>query len=267
MGYPAREGLAPLNLNLIQIVVDEPLARPYYLNLIQELGECVVVGNRRGAASRAALLEAGRVAFSERRYDEVSIVDVAQSIGVAAGSISYHFGGKRAFYLAVLEQAAEEFWSDLHQMRGPALDRLTRGVDKFLDRAERDGSAFEALIADVADAEVRVIRDRHRDRLASALAVEVTGTETSAVLRAAIYGCLSFIEGLVLHWIRSQEISREQVRDLIVANFFGMVLGAVRCDPDIELSQRVVELAVSDSHLLSLLASQQPLAYFGDNGE
>ncbi|SKV82175.1 Probable transcriptional regulatory protein TetR [Mycobacteroides abscessus subsp. abscessus] len=59
---------------------------------------------------------------------------------MAAGSISYHFGGKRGFYLAVVEQAAEEFWSDLIQMRGPALERLSDGIGKFLDRAQQEKS-------------------------------------------------------------------------------------------------------------------------------
>ncbi|NGX07928.1 TetR family transcriptional regulator [Mycobacteroides franklinii] len=221
-----------------------------------------MVGNRRGVASRAALLEAGRAAFSAQRYDEVSIVDVARSLGVAAGSISYHFGGKRGFYLAVVEQAADEFWSDLVAMRGPALERLSDGVGKFLDRAQQEPGAFEALLTDVADAEVRRIREQHRQRLAHALAVEITGTDSTPVLRAAISGCLSFIEGIVLHWMHTHEISRDAVRDLIMANFFGTVLSAVKSDPDIELSQRVVDVVVSDPQLLSLLtdlATTNPL--------
>ncbi|MGH3726346.1 MAG: TetR/AcrR family transcriptional regulator [Mycobacterium sp.] len=217
-----------------------------------------MVGNRRGVASRAALLEAGRAAFSEHRYDEVSIVDLARSLGVAAGSISYHFGGKRGFYLAVVEQAADEFWGELVGMRGPALERLSEGVSKFLDRAQREPGAFEALLADVSDAEVRRIREQHRQRLAHALAVEITGTEATPVLRAAISGCLSFIEGIVLHWMHTNEISRDAVRDLIIANFFGTVLSAVRSDPDIELSQRVIDAVLPDSELLSVLAGLSP---------
>ncbi|MEU9808735.1 TetR/AcrR family transcriptional regulator [Mycobacterium sp. NPDC050853] len=217
-----------------------------------------MVGNRRGVASRAALLEAGRVAFSEQRYGEVSIVDLARSLGVAAGSISYHFGGKRGFYLAVVEQAADEFWGELVQMRGPALERLSDGVGKFLDRAQQEPGAFEALLADVADAEVRRIREQHRQRLSHALAVEITGTESTPVLRAAISGCLSFIEGIVLHWMHTQEVSRDTVRDLIMANFFGTVLSAVQSDPDIELSQRVVDAVLPDSQLLSMLTALAP---------
>ncbi|UGT56284.1 TetR/AcrR family transcriptional regulator [Nocardia asteroides] len=214
-----------------------------------------MVGNRRGEASRAALLTAGKAAFSNDRYEEVSIVDLARSLGVAAGSISYHFGGKRGFYLAVLEQAAEEFWGDLLAMRGPALDRLARGIDRLLDEAEHQPRAFEALFADVADAEVRAIRDRHRVQLADALVVEVTGSDASPVLRAAIDGFVSYIEGLALYWARTREISRAQVKELVVGTMFGTILAALRTDPNIELTQRAIDAALSDPQAVAFLGS------------
>ncbi|WP_067857461.1 TetR/AcrR family transcriptional regulator [Nocardia shimofusensis] len=214
-----------------------------------------MVGNRRGEASRAALLAAGKAAFSSDRYEEVSIVDLARSLGVAAGSISYHFGGKRGFYLAVLEQAAEEFWGYLLAMRGPALDRLNRGIDRLLDEAEYQPRAFEALFADVADAEVRQIRDRHRDRVTDALVVEVSQSASSPVLRAAISGFVSFIEGLVLHWMRTRAIGRDQVKELVVGTMFGTILAALRTDPSIELTQRAIDAALADPRALAFLGS------------
>lgn len=206
-----------------------------------------MVSNRRGVASRAALLAAGRTAFGSDRYEEVSIVDLTRSLGAAAGSISYHFGGKRGFYLAVLEDAAEEFWGDIRAMRGPALDRLTRGIDQLLDLAESRPMAFGALFAAAPDAEVRAIHDRHWSRVIDALVVEVTGSDSSPVLRAAINGFVSFIEGLVLYWMRTHDISREQVKDLVVGNMFGTILAALRTDPTIELTPRAVDAALADS--------------------
>ncbi|TLF81178.1 TetR/AcrR family transcriptional regulator [Nocardia cyriacigeorgica] len=215
----------------------------------------MMVGNRRGEASRAALLEAGKAAFSSDRYEEVSIVDLARSLGVAAGSISYHFGGKRGFYLAVLQQAADELWGALLAMRGPALDRLTRGIDLLLDEAEQQPRAFEALFADVADAEVREIRDRYRMQLTDALVIEVTGSDSSPVLRAAMAGFVAYIEGLVLHWTRTRDISRDQVKDLVVGNMFGTILAALRTDPNIELTQRAIDAALSDPQAVAFLGS------------
>ncbi|MBF6211168.1 hypothetical protein IU487_08915 [Nocardia puris] len=135
-----------------------------------------------------------------------------------------------------------------------ALDRLTWGVEKLLDRAHAQPGAFEALLADVADAEVRKIRDEHRRRLAHALAVEISGSAATPVLRAAIAGWMSFIEGAVLDWLHTGDLARDQVRDLILGNFFGTVLSAVSVDPGIELSKRVVDAVLSDARLGSFLA-------------
>jgi TetR/AcrR family transcriptional regulator len=54
-------------------------------------------------ATRRALLEAGTHLFSERGYDAVSVEDLARRAGVNKALISYHFGGKRRLYVAVLE--------------------------------------------------------------------------------------------------------------------------------------------------------------------
>jgi len=213
-------------------------------------------GNRRGGASRTALLAAGRAAFSAQRYEEVSVVEVARSIGAAAGSVSYHFGGKRGYYLAVLEQAADDFWSQLTQMRGPGVERLGRGMDMFLDMAEQEPEAFEALIANAADAEVRQIHDRHRRRLARALAIEITGSESTPVLQTALAGCLSLIEGTVLHWIHTEAISRRQLRELLMASVYSTVFSAISVDPQIELSQRALEALMAGSQGRDLFTSE-----------
>ena len=54
-------------------------------------------------ATQQALLQAGAALFSERGLDGVSIEDVADRAGVNKALISYHFGGKRALYVAILE--------------------------------------------------------------------------------------------------------------------------------------------------------------------
>lgn len=217
-----------------------------------------MVGNRRGEAARALLLDAGRAAFSQQRYEEVSIVDLAKSLNVAAGSISYHFGGKRGFYLAVLEDAANTFWGGLLSMRGPATERLERGIDAFLDLAEQHPGSFEALIADVSDTEVRQIHDAHRQRIADALATELTGTDPSPVLRAAISGCLSFVEGVILHWIHSTDLTRHQVRELILMNFYNTILTTAHVDPSIQFKQRITDAV--DMTADSLADAQAPAA-------
>lgn len=205
------------------------------------------MGNKRGSASREALLVAGREAFAANRFDEVSIVAVAKSVGAAAGSVGYHFGDKRGFYLAVLAQASDEFWGRLLELHGPAFERLVAGLDLFLDLAESQPRAFEALIADTADPEVRQIHHAHRDRVAHALALEITNTESTPVLQTALNGCLSFIEGSVVYWLNSQSIPRDVLRELLIAAVNNTVLSAISLDPSIELADRAVAAMMVDS--------------------
>ncbi|WP_446223621.1 TetR/AcrR family transcriptional regulator [Nocardia sp. IBHARD005] len=212
-----------------------------------------MAGNRRGEAARAALLDAGRDAFSHQRYEEVSIVDLARTLGVAAGSISYHFGGKRGFYLAVIEQAFDEFRADILATRGPALEWLNRFIDSLLDRAEQHPGGYELMVADVADIQVRQIRDRSFDQITEQLALELTGAEAGPVLRAAITGCIASIEGLVVHWLHTDALTRDQVRELIVTNYIGAVISAIRVDPTIRIREEIMD---------SILADPQALAEF-----
>jgi AcrR family transcriptional regulator len=54
------------------------------------------------AATRAALLSAGAALFAEDGFDGVTTAAVAARAGVNKALISYHFGGKRGLYRAIL---------------------------------------------------------------------------------------------------------------------------------------------------------------------
>jgi AcrR family transcriptional regulator len=57
---------------------------------------------RDAAGTREALLAAGAALFAERGYEGVPVRAIAQKAGVNTAMISYHFGGKRTLYLAIL---------------------------------------------------------------------------------------------------------------------------------------------------------------------
>jgi TetR/AcrR family transcriptional regulator len=59
-------------------------------------------------ATRQALTAAGAALFAEHGFDAVPIEDVAARAGVNKALISYHFGGKRGLYVAILASGFEE---------------------------------------------------------------------------------------------------------------------------------------------------------------
>lgn len=81
------------------------------------------------AATRERLLTAGAALFAERGFHGTKIRDIATRAGVNVAAGNYHFGSKKALYLAVLRAQFAEIWSVLAR-RGagmpPALGRLSR---------------------------------------------------------------------------------------------------------------------------------------------
>ena len=54
------------------------------------------------AATRQALVAAGTRLFAERGYDGVPLAAIAARAGVNKAMVSYHFGGKRKLYVAIV---------------------------------------------------------------------------------------------------------------------------------------------------------------------
>ncbi|HZP43890.1 MAG TPA: CerR family C-terminal domain-containing protein [Candidatus Binatia bacterium] len=88
--------------------------------------------------TRERLLGAAGALFAERGFHGTKIRDIAARAGVNVAAGNYHFGSKKALYLAVLRAQFAEIWSILAR-RGAgmpsALDRLSRAELVALLRA------------------------------------------------------------------------------------------------------------------------------------
>ncbi len=82
---------------------------------------------RDAAATREALLAAGAELFAERGYDGVPVWAIAAKAGVNKAMISYHFGGKRKLYRAIVDATFSEIVSRVESLADsprPAPDLL-----------------------------------------------------------------------------------------------------------------------------------------------
>ncbi|MFD5177666.1 TetR/AcrR family transcriptional regulator [Nocardia sp. NPDC058379] len=190
--------------------------------------------------SRAALLDTAIAVFGAKRFDEVSTTELARQAGVAIGLINYHFGGKRGVYLAAVEAVYTDFWDRLQALRGPAVSRLIQGLDLYFDHAERYQGSPLALSARATDPDLQAIHDQHFDRLIVALLQEVSGGPGTALVRTSVAGWLAFVEGAVADWLRTGDLSRVQLRELLVGNFFTTAQAVLSLDPGTPLSSRAI---------------------------
>jgi AcrR family transcriptional regulator len=102
---------------------------------------------RRPGATRHALLRAGAQLFPRKGFNGVSVEDLAGRAGVNKALISYHFGGKRGLYVAVLESAFAEMAGRLAAIEKEATD-AREGLHRFLETFEaltRERRDFPAL--------------------------------------------------------------------------------------------------------------------------
>ena len=92
---------------------------------------------RDSAATREALLAAATELFAERGYDGVPVWAIAAKAGVNKAMISYHFGGKRNLYRAIVDDTFTE---------------VVSRIEGLADSARPAPDLLRQMVADVADA-------------------------------------------------------------------------------------------------------------------
>lgn len=95
---------------------------------------------QRSAATRQALVAAGRRLWAERGYAEVGTPEIAAAAGVTRGAMYHQFADKADLFAAVLESVEVDVTTRLIEAvdavaarGGQPLDLLTAGADAWLD--------------------------------------------------------------------------------------------------------------------------------------
>jgi len=86
----------------------------------------------RGEATRQRLAESAARLFAERGFEGVSLDAIAEAAGVNKALVSYHFGGKRGLYTAVILDILREVEPELSRVRQsdrPAGERLGEFIE------------------------------------------------------------------------------------------------------------------------------------------
>ncbi len=224
------------------MIPTHPLSPPYAISVLKEsqasgmteTSPTAVAGQSVDGARgrRDYLLSVGLRLFASHAYDELSIDDIAAEAGVAKGLLYYYFSNKRAFYIAVIAQAAENLRT---QITGPAAthlsaqDRLARSLEAYLSYVQDCSEGYRALLTGGigSDPQARDIIDQTRDTIRSMVLEALPDGSGNVLLLTALTGWVSFVEGASLEWLRRGEVSREQLRDLFTANLTATVNSAL----------------------------------------
>ncbi len=184
---------------------------------------------------REQLLRVGVELLRTTTPDAISIDAVVRKAGISRGLLYHYFEDKDAFVIAVLEQASERLRLALRpdpSLRGP--DQIAAAIDAFIAFAEAHAAGFSAVLTGgVANRKVAAVvnRTRERDLAAFVAAIAAGAGERQKpadhdVLRVALYAHMHFMEGAVVRWLSHGEITREQLRELILRSLDGTIAAA-----------------------------------------
>lgn len=176
---------------------------------------------------RAQLLALARQAFAGRAYDEVSIDDLAREAGISKGLLYHYFPTKRDLYVAGLAEIANELVEAVIGIPTDLapIERVRHGLDAYLDHTTRHARAFVSLMRGGigSDPEVADVIEGVRRRMFEALVQDspfAAHLAKDPTLRLAIRGWIGFVETTSIDWCADPQLSREQLRELLVTVLF-----------------------------------------------
>jgi AcrR family transcriptional regulator len=166
--------------------------------------------------------------FGEHPYTAVSTTELARQAGVARGLINHYFGTKRDLYLEVVRRLVTIPRFAIAQLPdGPLDTRVAAAVDWFLDGVSRDPQAWLAMTAgwDSDVAHILAAADENAaDRVLSAMGLPLDVPQLRAMLRSYF----GMVKATCREWLVRKDLTREQVRTLLVSTLLTLIHEAPR---------------------------------------
>jgi len=177
---------------------------------------------------RRQLLERGAELFARHSYDELSMRKIAREAGISKPLLYHYFPSKREFFQATLAQAAEELRARTEPDPAlPPLDQLRESLKAFLELIDENALAYRKLMQSVSGVpEVRELVEEVRTRTAARILEGLYPDGAPPKARAAVHGWLWFMDGACLDWIEHRDLSRDELRDLLLGTLFGTLTAA-----------------------------------------
>jgi AcrR family transcriptional regulator len=177
---------------------------------------------------RRQLLERGAELFALHSYDEISMREIARELGISKPLLYHYFPSKRAFFQATLAQAAEELRVRTEPDPAlPPLDQLRGSLETFLELIDENTLAYRKLMQGVNSVpEVRELVEEVRMKTAARILEGLYPSGVSPKARAAVHGWLWFMDGACLNWIEHRDLSRDELRDLLLGTLLGALTAA-----------------------------------------
>ena len=178
---------------------------------------------------REQLVKLGAELFTRHSFGELSMSRIAREAGISKALLYHYFPSKRHFFVATLQDAAEELARRTQpDPELPPAEALSASLDAFLGWIEENEPAYRKLmesagtVPEVGEWIARV-RDDTSARILDGLGA---GVDPPPKLRAAARAWLWFIDGAILDWLDHRDLERPELRDLLLGSLAGSLAAA-----------------------------------------
>jgi AcrR family transcriptional regulator len=187
---------------------------------------------------RRQLIDAGSALFAEHAFEEISMRQIAEAAGVSKALLYHYFPNKIELFKAAVQEHAVELQQVLEPRgEGPPIEQLAGSIDGYLRWIERNAQTWAKLMQSAtALPEARELIDGFRAATLQRILTGLTmkGSPRPA-LRISLQGWLGYMDAAILDWVHSRDLSRLQLRGLLIAAFGAALLAAQQTDPEIQL--------------------------------
>ena len=176
---------------------------------------------------RRQLLERGAELFGTHSFAELSMARIAREVGISKALLYHYFPSKQELFVATLQAAAEDVRRRTEpDPELPPAEALAHSLDAFLEWVEGNDLAYRKLLESAGSVpEVGALIAEVRDRT-SARILEGLGAGDAPQVRAAARAWLWFMDGAILDWLEHRDLSRTELRELLLGSLAGSLTAA-----------------------------------------
>jgi AcrR family transcriptional regulator len=191
---------------------------------------------------RAQLVALGERLFTSSAYSELSMAKIAKEAGISKALLYHYFPSKQAFFEATLQAAAEDLIARTQPDEAlPPAQQLEASLDAYLAWIGEHSEAYSKLMITAGEVpEIRAMVEEVRHGTADRILAGVVGdAPVPPGARTAVRGWLWFMDGACVDWIAHGDLSRDELRGLLI----GTLVGALMASGSAELVQALMAAA------------------------
>jgi AcrR family transcriptional regulator len=178
---------------------------------------------------REQLLELGTELFARHSFAELSMAQIAREAGISKPLLYHYFPSKRDYFLATLREGVEQLAQRTEPDPGlPPLEALSASVGAFVEWVDERDLAYRKLLESAGEVpEVKALIDEVRDRTAVRIVTGLGyGDDPPPKIRATARAWLWFMDGAILDWLEHRDLTRSELRDLLLGSLAGALVAA-----------------------------------------